>query len=205
MAKIGRGLPGQSDDVLPRRHAGDWSGQNVIEHQSRYGELCQRPAHRLLDDAVDAASREHRARLDVHGSDGVGEEHHTENEPRRRAADGFLGDAADVESRRAEIVQHYRCRSPERDERQHHGCSYHYPDSSLSVARSLRLARVYSHRRFGFFAATWRSAAPSRSACWRPSRAVDPASERNSSSFAFEATLKLPHPGHRCAYTYISL
>ena len=84
MAEVGRGLRHQADDVLPGRDAGDRAGQDVVEHQRGDRQLRQRPAHRLLDDAIDAAAREHRARLDVDGADGVREQHHAEHEPRAR-------------------------------------------------------------------------------------------------------------------------
>ena len=85
----------------PGRHAADRPGQHVVEQQRRDRQLRQRAAHRLLDDAVDAAAHEHRRALDVERPDGVGEEHHAEDEPGRGLADGLLGDAADVEGGRA--------------------------------------------------------------------------------------------------------
>ena len=50
-------------------------GQDVVEHQGRDGELGEEAAHRLLDDAVDAAADEQRAAFDVDRAHGVAEEH----------------------------------------------------------------------------------------------------------------------------------
>ena len=81
VAEIRRRLGPEANDVLTRGDARDWSGQDVVEHQRGDRQLRQRPAHRLLDDAIDAASREHGARFHIDGSHGVRKQHHTEDEP----------------------------------------------------------------------------------------------------------------------------
>ena len=122
VAEIGRGLRGKPDDVLSSGDARNRPGEDVVEHQSRHRELCERAAHRFLHDAVDATSGEHRAGFHVNRTDGVREEHHSKDEPRRRRADGLLGNSPDVIRRRPQIVQDASRRSPERDEAEHDGC-----------------------------------------------------------------------------------
>ena len=129
-------IVGEPDDVLPRRHAADRPGQHVVEQQRRHRQLRQRPAHRLLDDAVHAAAHEHRGALDVHGTHGVREQHHAEDEPRRRLADRLLGDAADVERRRPEIAQDDRGGPPEGDEREEDGRRDDDADARVARRRS---------------------------------------------------------------------
>ncbi len=123
----------EAGDVAAGRHAADRPGQHVVEQQRRHRQLRERAAHRLLDDAVDAAADEHRGALDVERAHGVGEDHHAEDEPRRRLADRLLDDAADVERRRSEIGEDDRRGAPERDEREKNGGGD--DDADASVAR----------------------------------------------------------------------
>src|ERR1700733_305853 len=114
-------LVDQAAQVQPRADAADRAGQHVIEHERGDGELRQSAAHGFVDDLVDAAAHEHAAALDVDGAYRVGEQHDRQDEPWRGLADGRLGDAADVIGGGCEIAQYDGRRSPERDERQHHG------------------------------------------------------------------------------------
>src|SRR4029079_14450149 len=86
----------QADDVLAGRDSADGAGQHVVEHERGNGELRERPAHRLLDHAVDAAAHEHRARFDVDAAYRIREEHHGGDVPGCSLADCVLDDAADV-------------------------------------------------------------------------------------------------------------
>ena len=61
----------QADQIQTRRNAADRPRQDVIEHQGGNGEFGQRRAHGLFDHAVDAATHEHAAALDVHGANRV--------------------------------------------------------------------------------------------------------------------------------------
>ena len=60
-----KGFVEQADDVLASRHAGDGSGEDVIEHQGRNAELGQGAAQRFFHYAVDAAADEHGAAFHV--------------------------------------------------------------------------------------------------------------------------------------------
>ena len=120
VAKVGHGLGEEPDDVLPRRDSRDRPGQDVIEHQRRHGEFCQAAAQGFLDDAVDAAAGEHRARFDVDRPHRVGKEHHRQDEPGSGLPHRLLGDAAYVEGRGAQVAEDDGPRPPERDEGQHH-------------------------------------------------------------------------------------
>src|SRR4051812_23947024 len=91
----------QPNDVLPGGDAGYWPGQDVVEHQRRDADLGKGAAQRLLDDAVDAPTSEHRAALDVNGAYGIGEEDNPEDQPRSSFADSFFCEACGVESRGA--------------------------------------------------------------------------------------------------------
>ena len=110
-----------SGEIQPGADSADGAGQYVVEQQGRHGEFRQRRAHRLVHDAIDSAAHEHAAALDVHGADRVGEQHDRQHEPRRRLADGRLGDAADVEGGGAQIAKNDGRRPPETDEGQHDG------------------------------------------------------------------------------------
>ena len=117
-------LVDQADQVLARRYSTDRAGQYVVEHQRRHRDFRQRRSHRLFDDPIDSAAREHRARFDVHRSHRVREQHYSQDEVRRRSAAGLLDDAADVVRRRGEVAQYDRGRAPERNEREHPGRYY---------------------------------------------------------------------------------
>ncbi len=109
------------DDVEAGRDAADGPGQHVVEEQRRDGQLRERAAHRLFDDAIDAAPNEHRRAFDIDGADGVGKAHDAEDEPRRGFAHGLLGNTADVERARPEVVEHDRRGPPEGDECEEYG------------------------------------------------------------------------------------
>ena len=111
----------QARQIETCRDAADRTRQDVVEHERGYRDLGERRAHRFLDDAIYAAADEHTAALDVDRSDGVGEHHDGQDEPRRRFANEVFGDGARVERGRAHVVQHDGGRPPERDERQHRG------------------------------------------------------------------------------------
>ena len=108
-----------SDQVQACRHTADRTGQNVIEHQRRDGELGQRGTHRLLDHAIHAATDEHAATLDVKRRYRTGKQHNPKDEPGRRLADEVLGDCARVEGRRTHIVEHNCGYAPKRNECEH--------------------------------------------------------------------------------------
>ena len=110
----------QADDVLTGRDGADRSGQDVVEEQRRDRQPGEAAAHRLLDDAVDAAAHEHGAAFDVDAAHRVAEEHHGQDEPGGRLADLRLDDAADVIGRAGQVAEDDGRRSPERDEREHH-------------------------------------------------------------------------------------
>ena len=104
----------------PGRNGADRPGEDVVEHQGRDGELGEEAAHRLLDHAVDAAADEERAAFDVDHAHAAAEDHHGQDEPRRRRADGPLDDPADVIGRARQVAQDDRRRPPVGDEREHH-------------------------------------------------------------------------------------
>ena len=116
----GDGVVDQAGDVLAGGNAGDWAGQNVIEHQGGDAELGESAAERFFDDAIDAAAHEHGAAFDVDGADGEGEEHDAENKPGSAFADGLFGDASGVEGGRAKIVENDGGGSPIGDKGEHH-------------------------------------------------------------------------------------
>jgi len=109
----------ETRQVLARRDPADRAGEDVVEHQSRDGDLGQSRAHRLLDHAVDAAPHEHAAAFHVHLANRVGEEHHRQDEPGRCRPDGLLRDAAGVKSRGSKVIQDNGGRLPEGDKREH--------------------------------------------------------------------------------------
>src|SRR5262249_53255839 len=80
------------------------------------GQLRGEAAHGLADDAVDAAADEQGAALDVDPADGVAEQHHRQDEPRRRRPDGLLDDAADVEGGAAQVAEYDGGGAPVGDE-----------------------------------------------------------------------------------------
>ena len=114
----------------PADIAADRAGQDVVEHQRGDGELGQKPAHRLLDHAVDAAADEQRAAFDVDRADGVAEEHHGQDEPGGGRPDGPFDDAADVVGGAGQVAQHDRRRPPVGDEREHHAADDDHLDGS---------------------------------------------------------------------------
>src|SRR5262249_15877402 len=109
-------LEDQTHDVLPGRYTASRAGYHLIEHQCGHRKLGQETAHRLLDDLVHAAPHEERTAFDIYGSDGIAEEHHRQDEPRRGWSDRVFNDAADVVNRAREVAQDHRRRAPERDE-----------------------------------------------------------------------------------------
>src|SRR3989475_4928502 len=118
----GRWIRSSSSFVSPtmywpaRRDAADRAGQHVVEHEGRHRELGERPPHRLLDDAVDAATHEHGAGLDVDAAHGIREQHDRADVPGRGLADRLLDDAADVVHRRRHVAEDDRGGAPEGDE-----------------------------------------------------------------------------------------
>ena len=122
MSEIGDCLGNEADDILPCRNTRDRPGQNVVKHQGGDRKFGEGAAHRLFDDAIDSAARKHSARFDIDGPHGIREEHHPEDEPGGRTSDRLLGNAADVESRRTEIVEDDGGSAPEGNEREHHRC-----------------------------------------------------------------------------------
>ncbi len=128
----------QADQILSCGDAADRAGQDVVEHERGDGNFRKRRAHRLFHDAIHAATREHRARLDVHGAHCVGEEHHREDEIRGRAAAGLLDDSTDVVGCRREIAKNDRGRSPEGNEGEHSGSNNY--SFGLSSEGRLRLS-----------------------------------------------------------------
>src|SRR5437763_16497247 len=84
----------QTGDILSGRHTRNRHGEDVIEHQRRDAELCQRSAEGFFHDAVYATANEHRAALDVYRSHRERKQHHAEDEPWSGAPEGVLGDAA---------------------------------------------------------------------------------------------------------------
>ncbi len=129
----------KSRQILARGNAADGPGQDVVEHQRGDGKLRERAAHRLFDDAIDAAAHEHAAALDVHGSHGVGEQHDGQNEPGSGLADGLLGDRARIEGGRAEVIEYDGGRPPEGNEGKHGGRGNHDFGKSGFLSRIGRL------------------------------------------------------------------
>src|ERR1039457_3989846 len=109
----------EAAEVEARADGTDGAGEHVIEHRSGHGELGERPAHSLVDHAVDAAAHEHGAALDVDGAHGVGEQHDRQDEPGSGFADGGFGDAADVEGAGGKVAEHDSGGAPEGNEGQH--------------------------------------------------------------------------------------
>src|ERR1700744_4697178 len=85
-----------SSDMRPRRHTGDWPGEDVIEHQCRDAELGKSSAQGLLDHAVNAAAGKHGAALHVHRPHREAEQHDAEDEPGCGSAHSLLGNAAGI-------------------------------------------------------------------------------------------------------------
>src|SRR5207247_1561507 len=84
-----------------------------------------------LDDAVYAAAGEHGAALDVDGADGVGEEHHAEDEPGGGLADGLFADAADVIDGAGHVIEDNGGGAPEADEGEGDAADQHQVDLAL--------------------------------------------------------------------------
>ena len=120
MSEIGNGLGNKADDILPGRNSRDRPGQNVVEHQGGDRKFGEGTAHRLFDDAINSPTRKHAARFDIDGPHGIREEHDPEDEPGGRMSDRLLGNAANVESRRTEIIEDDGGSTPEGNERKHH-------------------------------------------------------------------------------------
>ncbi len=133
--KIGEQLVHQSGQVLPRGHAADRAGQNIIEHQGRYGKFRERPAERFLDHAIHAATHEHAAALDIHGANAVGKQHHAQDEPGRRLPDKALRLAARVIRGRRQVIQNNGGCAPEGDKRQHGGRRHDDPGDGYYAGR----------------------------------------------------------------------
>src|SRR5438876_7171048 len=89
--------------VKTRADAADRTSKHVIEEERRDREFGGWASHCLTDNFVHAAANEHAAAFDVYGAHGIRKQHDRQNEPRRRLADRFLGNAANVISRRTEI------------------------------------------------------------------------------------------------------
>ena len=115
----GKEFVDQSGDVLSRGNAGDRAGEDVVEHQRGDAELGERPAQRLFHHAVDAAAGEHGAAFHVNRAHSEGKQHHAQDEPWGRLADGLLGDAAGIKRGRAQIIQHDGGGPPIGDECEH--------------------------------------------------------------------------------------
>src|SRR5262249_10144865 len=98
-------------------------------------EFRQRPAHRLVNDLVDAAADEHRAALDIDRADRVGEQHDRQDEPGRGFADRRFGDSSYVVCARCEVAQYDGGSAPERNERQHDRCRYDDFDGRRTATR----------------------------------------------------------------------
>src|SRR5262249_21521431 len=113
-------LQDQAHDVLPGGNAARGAGQDVVEHQGRDRQLGQEAAHGFLDHAVDAATDEQRAALDIDRAHGIAKEHDGQDEPGRGRADGVLDDAADVVDRAGQVAEDDRGRAPVRDESEGH-------------------------------------------------------------------------------------
>src|SRR5689334_4359122 len=86
----------ETGDVLARGDPGDWAGEYVVEHECRDAQLCEAAAQRFFDNAVDAATNEHGAALDVDGADREREEHDGDDEPWRSFAGRLFRDAKGI-------------------------------------------------------------------------------------------------------------
>ena len=60
----------QTGKIEPGADGADGSRKDVIEHQSRNGELGKRSAHSFMNDFVHAAADKHAAAFDVNRADG---------------------------------------------------------------------------------------------------------------------------------------
>ena len=107
--------------IEARGDAADRSGEDVVKHEGRNGELGQCRAHCFLDHTVHAAAHKHAAALDVKRAYGVSEAHDGQNEPRSRFAHEVFRNGAGIKRRRAHVVENYRCGPPKRDKRKHGG------------------------------------------------------------------------------------
>ena len=133
--EVGAGLINQAAQVQARADGADGSGEHVVEHEGRDGELGQGAAHGLVHHFVHAAAHEHGAALDVDGAHGVGEQHDRQDEPGRGFPDGVFGDAADVIRRRGQVAEHDGRRFPEGNERQHDGGGHNHLDRRRPLFR----------------------------------------------------------------------
>ena len=106
--------------ILPRNHGADGAGQDIVEQQGGDRKLGQRPAHRLLHNAIDASSDEHGARLNVERAYGIAKQHYRQNEPGSALADDFFGIAASIIGRRGQVGEDDGSGAPKRNKRQHH-------------------------------------------------------------------------------------
>jgi hypothetical protein len=94
----------------------------VVLHQ----EVRQGSAHGLFDHTINTATHKHAAALDVNGSDGIGEQHDGQDEPRSCFPDKVFSNCASVECGRTHVVEHDGCGSPKRDKYKHGGrCDQH--------------------------------------------------------------------------------
>ena len=107
------------DDVLTGRDTRDRAGEDIVEHKRGDADLGECSAQGLFHDAIDAASREHRAALDVDCADRVREDIDAQDQPGRSFTYRLFGEAAGVKGRRAEVVENNRRSSPEGDKGEH--------------------------------------------------------------------------------------
>ena len=84
------------------------------------GELGEGAAESFFDDAIDAATHEHRAAFHVDGANRKSKQHDAQNKPGRAFADRLFSDAAGIEGGRTEVVENYGGGSPVGDEGEHH-------------------------------------------------------------------------------------
>ena len=102
----------KAGNVLPCGHAGDGPGKNVIKHQRRDAEFCQRSAQGFFHHAVDAAAREHGTALDVYRAHRERKEHYSQDEPGRSLPHRLFGNAAGIKRRRTQIIENNGRRTP---------------------------------------------------------------------------------------------
>ena len=117
--RVGQQFIDHAGEILARGDAADGPCENVIEHQRRNRELREGAAEGFLNHAVNAATHEHAAALDVNRAHAIAENHHGQDEPRGGLADEALRLAAGVICGRSEIVEHNRGRAPEGNEGEH--------------------------------------------------------------------------------------
>jgi len=129
----------QTDKIKAGGNSADGPRQDVVKHQGGHGNLRQRTAHRLLDDAVDSATHKHAAALDINRAHRIRQDHNRQNEPWACFPDEMLSDGSRIERGRAHVVQHHGRRAPERHEGQHSCCGNQNSGKSRFLSRAGRL------------------------------------------------------------------